>query len=161
MNLALAFKAFLKALKNPEAADKFVNGKLSLPSETSTDASHLRLLSLLQHSSRMIDFLKEDITSYSDAQVGSAVRKIHEDCSKSLEDLITIRPVMQEREGAQVHVPSGYDPASIKVVGKVVGNPPFTGTLVHKGWKAHKRTLPKKVGEGNSEIICPAEVEVR
>lgn len=160
--LRLAIKAFIKAWKHPKEAKGFLEGQgKSQPHVASNDASHLRLLALLQHSGRLVDFLKEDITSFNDAQVGAAVRKIHEDCGKSLEELVTIRPVMEENEGAVVKVAPGYDPATIKVVGKVKGEPPFSGVLVHKGWKAHKRSLPKKLGEQGSEIICPAEIEVR
>ena len=101
------------------------------------------------------------ISSFDDAQIGSAVRKIHDECGKCLEDLVTIRPVMEENEGAKITVPQGYDPAKIKVVGKIMGQPPYTGVLIHKGWKAHKRSLPKKIGDQVVEVICPAEVEVR
>lgn len=164
MGLFLAFKAFVKAIQHPEKAKKFVEetpeeNKNRLL-ESSSDPSHLRMLSLLQQSSRLIDFLKEDLSSIDDAQIGAAVRKIHTDSGKCLEELVTIRPVMDEKEGAKVNVPQGYDPSKIKVVGKVKGEPPFTGTLVHKGWKAHKRSLPKKVGEQTTDIIWPAEVEI-
>jgi hypothetical protein len=33
------------------------------------DYSHLRLLGYLQQGSRLVDFLKEDISAFSDAQV--------------------------------------------------------------------------------------------
>lgn len=156
--LVLAIKAFIEAWKHPEKAERFICGNTQ---ETSSDTSHLRLLALLQHSGRLVDFLKEDVSSFTDAQIGAAARKIHEDCSKSLEDLITIRPVMQENEGTSIKVPAGYDPSTIKVVGKVKGNPPFSGILVHKGWKAHKRSLPKNLSDEASDVICPAEVEVK
>lgn len=161
--LWIALKVFIRALKNPEKAKQFLEGKekQQQPVQASADASHLRLLAILQHSGRLIDFLKEDLTSFNDAQVGAAVRKIHEECGKSLEELVTIRPVLEDNEGATVKVAPGYDPAAIKVVGKVKGEPPFTGILVHKGWKAHKRSLPKKIGEHTSEIICPAEIEIK
>lgn len=159
MSLSLALKAFFKAWNQPEEAKKFLEG--AKPQIESQDQSHLRLLALLQQGGRLVDFLKEDIASYSDAQVGAAVRKIHEDCNKSLEELVTIRPVMEEREGATVKVPVGYDPSTVKVVGKIKGDGPYTGVLVHKGWKAHKRSLPKKIGDQLSEVICPAEVEVK
>lgn len=164
MSLSIAIKAFFKAWREPEKALKFLQDEpLKLPEKIpeQADQSHLRLLAFLQQSGRLIDFLKEDIASIDDAQVGAAVRKIHQDCAKSLEELVTIRPVMSEHEGASIRVPQGYDPASIKVVGKVKGEPPFTGVLVHKGWKAHKRSLPKKIGEQHNDVICPAEVEVR
>lgn len=163
MRLMLAVKCFFKALKDPVRAEEFVsNKKIEMKSQESGEQpSHLRLLHLLQQSSRLIDFLKEDISAFDDAQVGAAVRKIHEDCAKTLEDLVTIRPVMEQNEGQKVNVPQGYDPLKIKVVGNVKGEPPFDGILVHKGWKVHKRSLPKKVGDQLTDVICPAEVEIR
>lgn len=159
MSLGIAIKAFFKAWKEPQKGELFLKEE---PKKLEcADQPHLRLLALLQQSGRLIDFLKEDIKGFSDAQVGAAVRKIHQECAKSLEELVTIRPVMDETEGTTVKVPQGYDPSSIKVVGKVKGEPPFTGTLVHRGWKAHKRSLPRKLGEQTSEIICPAEVEIQ
>lgn len=157
--LKLAFQAFVKAFQQPEKGVLFL-GDTSQEQEA-IDQSHLRLLALLQQSGRFIDFLKEDISSFSDAQVGAAVRKIHEDCSKCLEELVTIRPVMEESEGMALTISPGFDPATIKIVGNVKGEPPFKGTLVHKGWKAHKRSLPKKTGEQLSDVIFPAEVEVK
>lgn len=160
--LCLAFKAFIYAWKHPKDAEHFILGNQKHSQQNlSTDHSHLRLLSILQHSGRLIDFLKEDLSSFNDAQVGAAVRKIHEECGKSLEELVTIRPVLEDNEGATIKVSAGYDPTAIKIVGKIKGEPPFTGILVHKGWKAHKRSLPKKIGEQASEVICPAEIEVR
>jgi hypothetical protein len=161
MRLWLAIKAFFKVLCEPEKAQLLFEEKPQEQEEGVADQSHLRLLTLLQQSGRLIDFLKEDISTFSDAQVGAAVRKIHQDCSRSIEELVTIRPVMEENEGAKVNVPVGYDASQIKIVGKVSNDPPFTGVIVHRGWKAHKRSLPKKVGEQMNDILCPAEVEVR
>lgn len=155
-----AFKAFVKALKEPQKAQQFIEDQPPKQIE-SADNSHLRLLAYLQQSGRLIDFIKEDISSFNDSQVGAAVRKIHQDCKQLLEDLVTIRPLKEENEGATVQVPKGYNPSEIKLVGKVKGEPPFTGVLVHRGWKAHKRSLPKKVGEQTVEVICPAEIEIR
>ncbi len=39
-----------------------------------------RLLGILQRDSRLVDFLMEDITGYSDDQVGAAVRELHDQC---------------------------------------------------------------------------------
>lgn len=164
MRLLLAFKAFFRALKDPAMAEKLLEVKQieEKPVQTSGgDFSHLRLLSLMQESSRLVDFLKEDLSSFDDAQIGAAARKVHEECGKCLEDLVTVRPLMEENEGSKITVPQGYDPSKIKVVGKVKGTPPYTGVLVHKGWKAHKRSLPKKIGDQITEVLCPAEVELR
>jgi len=160
MSFILAFKAFIKALKDPAKAQSFLN-ESPKSVEVSRDQSHLHLLALLQQSGRLVDFLKEDIHEFSDAQIGAAVRQIHQDCSKSLEELVTIRPLMPEKEGTVVTVPKGYDPSAIKISGKVKGEPPYSGVIVHQGWKAHKRSLPQKMGEQTSEIIFPAEIEVK
>lgn len=163
MGLAIAFKAFLKAWKEPENGKKFVEKDFqNQPKQLeSSDPSHLRLLALLQQSGRLIDFLKEDITGFSDDQVGAAVRQIHEDSAKTLEEFVTIRAVREEEEGSVVRVEKGYDSSLIKVIGKVSGEPPFSGILIHKGWKAHKKSLPKKIGMQMNEVIYPAEVEIR
>lgn len=160
MGLGLAFKAFMKAFKEPEKAKQFVED--TPPKQVDyADQSHLRLLHYLQQSSRLVDFLKEDLSAFNDAQVGAAVRKIHQDCAQAVEELVTIRPLRDEQEGSTVQVHKGYDPAEIKVVGKIKGEPPFTGTLVHRGWKAQKRSLPKKTSEQMLEVICPAEIEIK
>lgn len=162
MRLLIAIKAFFMVLKDPVKFEKFLKAKDDEEKpQQSSDYSHLRLLSLMQESSRLVDFLKEDISSFDDSQIGAAVRKIHDESSKCLEEFVTIRPVMEENEGSKITVPQGYDSTKIKVVGKVLGQPPYAGVLVHKGWKAHKRSLPKKVGIQLAEVICPAEVEVR
>ncbi len=160
MGLGIAIKAFFKALKNRESAERFIKDTPALQIKEVVDDAHLRLLASLQRSGRLVDFLKEDISKFSDAQVGAAVRKIHADCSKSLEEMITLRAVFEEAEGTQVTVPTGYDPSEVKVTGRVSGSPPFKGILRHKGWRAHKLSLPKQVGEHKRDVIAPAEVEL-
>lgn len=161
MGFGLAFKAFIKAFKEPEKGQQFVDDTAAPKQLDTADQSHLRLLNYLQQASRLIDFIKEDIAGFNDAQVGAAVRKIHQDCAQALEEWVTIRPLKDEQEGTTVQVPKGYNPAEIKVVGKVKGEPPFTGILVHRGWKAQKRSLPKKTVEQTLEVIYPAEVEIK
>jgi hypothetical protein len=161
MGLILGVRAFFKALREPEKAQEFVDDKpKEVPAVEFTDKSHLRLLTMLQQSSRLVDFLMEDIAAYDDAQVGAAVRKIHEDSRQCLEELVTIRSVIDENEGATITVPRGYDPIKLKVVGHVRGEPPFVGVVIHKGWEAHKSSLPQKVGKQLGKVISPAEIEV-
>jgi len=121
------------------------------------DRSHLRLLYLLQKNGRLVDFLKEDISNFSDAEVGACVRKIHEESRRCLEECVRLRPLFPEAEGSEVTLPEGYDKGHVKVVGKVKGVPPYKGVLLHKGWKAEQAQL-----EGiGSLVVCPAEVEIR
>ena len=157
--LSLAFQAFCRGWSEPEQTQLFLE-KQSTQSNEGGDQAHLRLLFYLQQSGRLIDFLKEDITPFSDAQVGAAARKIHQDCAQIIEELVAIRPLRDEPEGASIQIAKGYNPAEIKVVGKIKGEPPFKGTLIHRGWKGQKRSLPKKTGDQMVEVICPAEVEI-
>lgn len=160
MGLGLAIKAFFKAFKDPTKAQQFIHD--TPPKQIdAADPSHLRFLQYLQQGGRLIDFLKEDLAPFSDAQVGAAVRKIHQDCAQTIEELVTVRPLRDEQEGATIQVPKGFSPSEIKIIGKVKGEPPFTGVLVHRGWKAQKRSLPKKSGEQMPEVICPAEIEIK
>lgn len=161
MKWKVAFRAFFYAFKHPLELANFLDRKEPKKVEAAPlEYTHLRLLSLLQGSSRLVDFLKEEISSFSDAEVGAAVRQIHADSAKTLEEIVTIRPTLDETEGSNFTVPAGYDPAVIKVTGKVKGEPPFKGKIRHRGWKAHKLSLPKQLGEYNREIIWPAEVEI-
>jgi len=153
MSLLRAFKAFFNAFKKPQPEE--------IPLKGGGDRAHLRLLALLQKEGRLIDFLKEDISSYTDAQVGAAVRSIHAKCGKSIEEFVTLRPLFTEEEGATITIPQGYDPSTIKVTGKVKGEPPYQGILRHRGWKAHKESLPKQIVTGDRSVVCPAEVEIK
>ena len=123
----------------------------------------LQLLSMLQQQGRLIDFLEEDLGTYEDAQIGAAVRGIHEGCRKALHEHLELKPVFeQEEEGAEVTVKPGFDPNSIRLTGKVVGDPPFRGVLRHRGWKVVKVDLPQPVSSQGKQtkILAPAEVEM-
>ncbi len=123
-------------------------------------APALRLLALLQQEGRLIDFLKEDIDGYSDAQVGAAVRSIHAGCRKALTERIELERIFSAEDGSEVVVEGGFDPATIRLTGNVTGNPPFRGTLQHAGWRAAKVALPQSPGDTDASIIAPAEVEI-
>ncbi|MCX8050031.1 MAG: DUF2760 domain-containing protein [Methylohalobius sp.] len=127
--------------------------------EPTPDAA-LQLLSLLQSEARLLDFLKEDISAYADSEVGAAARIVHEGCRKVIEQHFDIAPVRTEEEGSRITVPKGFDPAEIRLTGHIVGNPPFSGVLVHRGWRAAKVKLPQ-LSEGHKvDILAPAEVEL-
>jgi len=123
-------------------------------------APALRLLSLLQQEGRLIDFLKEDIDAYDDAQIGAAVRSIHAGCRKALSERIELERIFAAEDGSQVTVEPGFDPAAVRLTGNVSGTPPFRGTLQHGGWRASKVTLPQSPGDTDPTIVTPAEVEI-
>lgn len=122
--------------------------------------SALQLLSLLQQEARLIDFLNEDVKAFSDAEVGAAARVVHEGGKKVLNDYFTLQPVRSENEESRVTLPAGYDAASVRLTGNVVGQAPFNGTLIHRGWQVADIRLPKITEGRNMRVIAPAEVEL-
>jgi hypothetical protein len=103
----------------------------------------------------------EDITSYDDTQVGAAARVIHQGCRQVLQEHFNITAICESEEGSQVTVPAGYAKEQYRFVGKLSGDPPFTGTLVHKGWKTEFVKLPRIVEAQRLPAIAPAEVELQ
>lgn len=120
----------------------------------------LQLLALLQRESHFVDFLQEDIGAYSDADVGGAARLLHGGARKVLQDTFDLVPVRTEAEGSRLTLPAGFDAAAVRVTGNVVGQPPFTGTLQHKGWRATAVRLPALTEGHDTRVIAPAEVEL-
>jgi hypothetical protein len=120
----------------------------------------LQLLSLLQREGRLVDFLQQEIASFSDADVGAAARVVHEGCRKALRAHASIEPVRQEAEGARVTLAAGFPPDEVKLVGDVKGEPPYAGVLRHRGWRASNVELPQIVGGHDVRILAPAEVEL-
>jgi hypothetical protein len=121
----------------------------------------LNLLAALQREARFVDFIREPIDGYSDAQIGAAVRDIHRDCGGVLERMFALRPLSDKEEGQTMEVGEGFDAARIRLSGNV-GKPPITGTVRHHGWEATRTELPEWVGnEGAAKIVAPIELEVR
>ena len=127
--------------------------------EPTPDAA-LQLLGLLQSEARLIDFLEEDIAAYSDADIGAAARIVHEGCRKVLHQHFEIEPVRDEPEGSRITLPKGFDPAEVRLTGNIVGEPPFQGVLVHRGWRATEVKLPQLSEGHRADILAPAEVEL-
>ncbi len=156
-----------KALVDKEAIDKPAGG------ETKQDAIRerekrlhqdkkmfLHLISVLQTEGRLLDFLNEDLDQYEDNQVGAAVRGVHERCKLALSKYVSLQPLANQAEGETVTVSPGFDPGSYRLSGNVTGDPPFEGSLVHKGWRAEGLNMPSFSFSGDPEIIAPMEVNV-
>lgn len=118
----------------------------------------LQLLALLQREGRFIDFIEEDVASFSDADIGAAARVVHTGCRKALREHVTLEPVRKEEEGAKVTLETS--PAEIKLTGNVQGKGPHTGTLRHRGWRATEVKLPTAVEGHDTRIVAQAEVEL-
>lgn len=120
----------------------------------------LHLISLLQREGRLVDFLREDLQAYDDAQIGAAVRSIQENCQKTLNKYLAPEAVIDQNEGDEITVDSGFDASAVKLTGNVAGEPPFKGILQHRGWRATAFDLPILSGSQDPKIIAPAEVEI-
>lgn len=161
--LGLAFKAFFRCLKKGPTSEKIAEvleqeKQPQLPApKAPLVSSSAQLLAAFQKEGRFIDFLQEDLTGFPDAQVGSVARTVHKGCRQVMQQYLTLSPVLAQKEGESVSVEAGFDPHRISLVGKVEGEPPFSGVLRHHGWKLDKDTLPPL---GNAEILLPAEVEL-
>ncbi|MBC2713315.1 MAG: DUF2760 domain-containing protein [Desulfosarcina sp.] len=146
--------------------------KVSPPQALETDADRakrknqekrlfIHLFAVLQRQGRLMDFLQEDLSLYEDDQIGAAVRSIHENCRKTVDRYLSPKPVMKQAEGETVEIAAGFDQHAVKLVGNVVGQPPFTGILRHRGWQLRSISLPKLSDTENPNIIAPAEVEIQ
>ena len=182
--LSLAFGAFFKTVGDAEFAARLRDDQIGptaaptpapapapvapaptpaptvAPLRVATPDAALQLLSLLQREARLIDFANENITVYSDADIGAAARVVHEGCARVLREHFTIDPVRGELEGARVTLQEGFDAASVRLTGNVVGKAPFTGTLSHRGWRAASVRLPKLTDSHDASVLAPAEVEL-
>jgi hypothetical protein len=119
----------------------------------------LQILAILQRDSRLIDFLMEDVTAYSDDQVGAAVRSLHDQCRDALNRYVQLAPVIDGVEGTFTRLAT-IDPSSVKLLGNVPPKPPPGGILRHKGWRCLKVDLPALQGKQDVKVIAPAEVEI-
>lgn len=180
--LPLAFGAFFSVLGNPSFAARVLalrQPATATPStapvtapvaaakpaappplkETTPDAA-LQLLGLLQRDARLIDFTQEDLSQYSDLEIGGVARVLHEGCCKVLREHFTLVPVRPEPEGNRLTLPAGFDARAVRLTGNVVGQAPFTGTLCHRGWRATETRLPQLADKHDVTVLAQAEVEL-
>jgi hypothetical protein len=117
----------------------------------------VQILSLLQRDARLVDFLMEDISAYSDEQVGAAVRDVQAQSKQSLERYLQFQPVIDGVEGTYTKT-EGVAAGAIKLIGNVPANGKAPGGLLrHKGWQAAKVDLPAALP---GAVLAPAEIEV-
>lgn len=167
--ISLAFGSFFSILGNRQFAEHVRDLRAGTPRpvapspaplrEPTPDAA-LQLLGLLQREARFVDFIQEDVTAYDDAQVGAAARLVHEGCRKVLRDTFTISPIREESEGSRITLEEGFDAAKIRLTGNVVGQPPFHGSIAHRGWQVVDTRLPRLAGQHEVRIVACAEVEL-
>lgn len=172
---ATAFRAFFGALFDAETAarlDQALSAKgLPAPAPVApsppppppkpVQSEALSLLATLQREARLIDFLQENLTDYSDDQIGAAVRDVQRDSAKVLERMFAFRPVLDAEEGTSVELPSDFDAGRFRLTGRLSGSGPHRGTVRHHGWEATKCELPTYTGSPEAaRTVAPAEVEI-
>lgn len=152
-----------ESVPQPEAVPESESEPKEAPREDHTEARTepaLQLLALLQREGRLVDFLQQDITGFGDAEVAAAARVVHEGCRKGLLAHAAVEPIRSEPEGKQVTLDEGFDAARVKLIGNVGGTAPYTGVLRHRGWQVTELRLPHAVGQHDSRVVAPAEVEL-
>lgn len=153
-----------QALRRPDPAPAPAPTAASAPAapvlRAPTPEAALQLLSLLQREARLIDFVGEGLEGYTDAQIGAAARLVHEGCAKVLREHFDLVPVRDEAEGSRVTLAPGFDAASVRLTGQVVGSAPFSGTLSHRGWRVADVRLPRLAEGHDTRVLAPAEVEL-
>jgi hypothetical protein len=125
-----------------------------------TPDAALQLLGLLQREARFVDFIREDMASYSDADIGAAARLVHAGCGKVLSEHFTLAPARSEAEGTRLVLEAGFDAASTRLTGNLLGQPPFRGVLRHPGWRVTEVRLPRLTEGHDAHILAAAEVEL-
>jgi len=172
LSIGAAFRAFFSLLtgKFPEdLAREYGFVKASAvpaapvappPPQVKASDGALQLLGILQRDARLVDFLMEDISGFSDEQIGGAMRGVHEQCRTSLDRYLKLTPVIDGVEGTYTKLDSGADKRT-----KLIGNVPASGKapgglLRHKGWRAEKIDLPKAAIGEDLAIVAPAEIEI-
>jgi hypothetical protein len=159
--LVLAFRCLTDSRLAAQLLDPTIAPTPAPPALQATPPdSALQLLGLLQQEGRLVDFLQEDVQGYSDAEIGSAVRVVHEGCNKVLERYLSLEPISEQNEGASITLESGFDASAWRLSGNVVGDPPFTGSLAHRGWRVSHIELPRVSRGHDVRILAPAEVEL-
>jgi Domain of unknown function (DUF2760) len=122
----------------------------------------ITLLSVLQREARLVDFIQEPINSYTDAQIGAAVRNIHKDCAAVLDRLFGLKALRNEPEGSALEVPAEFDPGQFRLTGALCDKAPYRGTVSHPGWKATRCEVPLWNGRQESAmVVAPCEVELK
>ncbi len=143
----------------PEPEPEQVKPSASKLTEAKPDAA-LQLLGLFQQEARFLDFVSEDVSKYSDTEIGAAARVVHEGCSKVIKHHFDVAPVRTDKENSRITLQKGFNASENRITGNIVGKPPFTGTLLHRGWRVKKVDLPRLAPGHDVHVLTPAEIEL-
>ncbi|QEF96759.1 hypothetical protein Mal15_07890 [Stieleria maiorica] len=184
MSIGIALKAFFAALGNKDKAtqiDRILRGQPSdvaaieaKPQEQPAAVpvtrqpvtkqpeppprdSAVTLLATLQREARLVDLIQEDLSQYSDAQVGAAARPCLQQCGGVLQRVMGLKPLLDAAEGATVDVAPDASPTRYQWIGEGTAT---SGKLVHHGWQATQVELPTWTGDSaDANVVAPAQVQ--
>jgi hypothetical protein len=180
--IGLAFRAFFRVLLNRQVADEVdalfrhtalpksdisaaekqppaVPVKPVVKAPARSDA--LTLLATLQREARLLDLVQEPLEQFQDAQVGAAARDVLRNSREVLARMFDIQPLLAQEEQSRIEIPPGFDAGQYRLTGNVHGEPPFRGTVQHRGWKASRCQVPEWTGGSEAAlVVAPAEVEL-
>jgi len=145
-------------LKEAQRAKQKSEKKAQLLAATpSHEAVHL--LRLFQEEGRLLDFLLRDVHAFPDERIGAVARIVHQGCRRILDEYFEIAPVLAEKEGEMIPLPSETERKKIRVLGEGDGT---HATILHRGWAVSRMQLPKTMSsEWATSLVVPAEVELR
>ena len=103
---------------------------------------------------------KENVDAIDDTRMGAVSRLVHKDLARTFKQYVKLEPVLDRNEGESIDIEDGFDTSEIRLSGNVDKEPPFKGTLRHKGWLISHLNLPKKAVSSNQAVLLPAEIEV-
>ncbi|MGL4855150.1 MAG: DUF2760 domain-containing protein [Lentisphaeria bacterium] len=155
MHLLKAIKAFWEVLVAKEQV-KEPQSEVTIEMDDFT-AGAIFTLNIMQREGRLVDFLMEDLESYTDAQVGVAARQIHRQSSLALRKYFDPGAVVVGVEGKEICLSAQVNLNSIKITGNSAVAGECRGILRHKGWRSEPN-LPIRVGNLDSNLIFPAEI---
>ncbi|MDO5309559.1 MAG: DUF2760 domain-containing protein [Planctomycetia bacterium] len=179
MSLGIAFRAFFAALTdstkskclaqalnvgNSETDQSVESVNATLERCEARRSEAIELLAALQRDARFVDFIKEDVSGASDADLGAVARAVHDNCATTLERIFQLRPVSEVAEGQALFLSAkeASNSARVRVSGAFQTSDSDVSTrVVHSGWQATRSSLPHWQGRAeDSAIVAPIEVEI-
>lgn len=176
--VSYAFKAFFSLLdtgtiptdvltgadRRPDQAPAAPEAPVPAPAVVPGDALDRRavqVLAVLQRDGRLVDFLREDLSAYTDAQIGAGVRDVHANCRQALDRYFPVEAILADAEGDLTALSAPVDPSAVSLIGHVPASAStYRGTVRHRGWRVTQVALPPLPPGDTPLVVAPAEVEV-
>ena len=149
------------ALQDLEAKNQKLEKATATRSQAGSEQDVLHFVSRLQEKGRIVDFIMDDVSTFNDQQIGAAARIVHQGCTSVLKEYFDIDSLGEAPEGQAIKLDENYDAQRYRLIGEI-GEPPFEGRLIHRGWLAKAIRLPKAIDANAAKagVISPAQIEL-